>query len=107
MKVKSAFFTKISKTLAKKLTFRFDTRYQTQIVMLPPIPTYTRTNAQASIRDKWRYCCDQWNALTEEEKQSYEEQAKPLQLTGFNLFMQECMLAPIGLQLQVTEDWEA
>ena len=79
------------------------------------IPANPRTDAQLAQRDKYRNCVKQWNSLTEDERQQYEEQAKPLGLSGYHVFMAECLKkeeAPPtetlnGYELKITETWES
>ena len=114
VKVKSALFTLLTKSIAKKHTFK-TRRTDYQIIMLtPPIPSYTRTEAQDRVRTAYKQCCDEWHTLTQEQKQTYEEKAKTLNLTAFNVFLSECikdkLQAPSeslnGFSLQITEPWE-
>jgi len=79
------------------------------------IPANPKTEAQLTQRDKYRNCVKKWNSLSEDEKQQYEEQAEPLGLSGYHVFMAECLKkeeAPPpetlnGYELKITETWEA
>ena len=57
-----------------------------------PAPTYTRTTAQDQQRNKFASAVASWNALSEAEKQQYNEQASPYGLTGYQYFIQQQLL---------------
>lgn len=115
----SNIFNELKGTLkvSEKLTFRM---HRSKIVIEKhPQPSYTRTEAQDAVRNAYRTCCDEWNALTEEEKAIYEEKARELNLTAFNVFLSECiknkLTAPPppqpetinNYELKITEAWES
>ena len=58
---------------------------------------YTPTNPQTEPQQAWRLIfsngVDAWHLLNEEEKEGYRARAKDLNMTGFNLFMSEYLLA--------------
>jgi hypothetical protein len=81
-------------TLGKTLT-TFRVWKERQVLEDYPKPTYTRTSKQDQQRIHYRYCCDKWHTLTDEEKASYKEKASNLGLTAFNVFMSECLKAPM------------
>ena len=84
----------IQGTLSKTLiTFR--TWKERQVLEDYPKPTYTRTSKQDQQRKHYRYCCDKWKTLTDEQKASYKEKASKLGLTAFNVFMSECLKTPM------------
>ena len=52
------------------------------------------TGARTEQREFFKEAVEAWNALSEEEKEEYNERAKPLALTGYNLFISEYEAAP-------------
>jgi hypothetical protein len=94
----------IQGTLSKTLiTFR--TWKERQVLEDYPKPTYTRTSKQDLQRTHFRYCCDQWKQLTDEQKEAYKEKAGKLGLTAFNVFISECLKKPmITTKYKVTID---
>ena len=81
-------------TLGKTLT-TFRVWKGRQVLEDYPKPTYTRTPKQDQQRKHYRYCCDKWKTLTDEQKASYKEKASKLGLTAFNVFMSECLKTPM------------
>ena len=52
-----------------------------------------RTANQNAAADKFKNCMIDWQSLTEEEKELYNQRAKKYRIEGVNLFMRECMLS--------------
>lgn len=55
---------------------------------------FTRSQSQATQRDKFKAAKDAWNQLTEEEKEEWNQQAKPYRLTGYQYFIKQKLLTP-------------
>jgi hypothetical protein len=47
------------------------------------------SSAQANNRALYAYILSEWQALTSGEKQTYNDRATPLQLSGWNLYLKE------------------
>ncbi|MCJ7828225.1 MAG: hypothetical protein MUP81_00595 [Dehalococcoidia bacterium] len=56
----------------------------------PGPPTHP---GQIAAQDKFRAGVAAWQALTQEQKNQYNENAKDLEMYGFNLFLREYMLS--------------
>ena len=56
-----------------------------------PVVNVEPSSHQLRIREIYSEGVEEWNDLTEEQKEIYNESAIGLQMTGFNLFMQEYM----------------
>jgi len=98
MKVKTPLFYALSKSLKQGKEGGYinaRTRGRTIIFQRKPHPI-SNTPAQASWRAKYSRACAAWNALSDAEKQEYNERAAQLDppITGFNLFIREYLLAP-------------
>ena len=52
-----------------------------------------RTANQNAAADKFKNCKNAWLLLTEEEKNEYNEEAKKYRITGYNLYIKQCMLS--------------
>ena len=106
VKIEPVIFDRIWGTAAGK-TFKTyaDKR---RIIMLKriPAPSYTRTSPQDEQRTKFEQAVSEWNSLSAEQKQQYEELAKPLNLTGYQYFIHEKLTeaAPPGVWYKVTID---
>lgn len=50
-----------------------------------------RTENQKAAAQKWKNGMTEWQGLTNEEKNAYNERAKKLRIEGVNLFMREYM----------------
>jgi len=78
-----------------RLAFR---RFRKTIVLeVDPSPSYTRTTAQANVRDTFKQAVEAWKALTPEEKEQYDREASKYNLTGYQYFISQYMkehLAP-------------
>jgi len=72
----------------KAVTFRTNKR-GTVILEPCPVPSYTRTTAQDEQRNFFRQALDAWLELSEEEKEQWNEQARPYGITGMNLFISQ------------------
>jgi len=57
-------------------------------------PYNPKSPAQQDIRSRYGKAVEGWRALTDEEKQSYNEKAKQEQISGWNYYLREQMLAP-------------
>lgn len=53
------------------------------------IPVQPGTQDQADWWDVFRDGVDLWHNLSQEEKDKLDEKAKPLQMSGFNLYMRK------------------
>jgi len=51
----------------------------------------THTEAQQAQREKYYLCFPQWNNLTSEQKNVYNKKAYGKQMSGYNLFMKDCL----------------
>jgi len=51
----------------------------------------THTEAQQTQRQKYYACFPQWNNLTEAQKAVYKKRSQRKNMTGYNLFMKECL----------------
>jgi len=78
-----------------RIAFR---RFRKTIVLeVDPSPSYTRTTAQANVRDTFKQAVQAWNSLTDEEKEQYNREASKYNLTGYQYFISQYMkehLAP-------------
>lgn len=98
MKVRTPLFYALSKSLKQGKEGGYinaRTRGKTIIFQRKPHPR-SNTPAQASWRAKYSRACKAWNALSDAEKELYNERAAELDppITGFNLFVREYLLAP-------------
>jgi len=66
---------------------------QKQVKCVFYIPTNPQTEAQQANRNKFINALTEWNALTDEEKEVYNEKAKGKSMTGYNVFVKEYMLS--------------
>lgn len=55
------------------------------------IPQQPRTSKQIAQRRAYGMCYEQWYKLSDAEKQQYNKRAEKLQISGYNLFMKECL----------------
>jgi len=93
VKAKSPIFDKLSKGF-KNLDVRL--RKTGIEIGKKRVPFNPRTDAQKQHRAKYGQLVQQWNLLSPEEKESYNQQAKPLQISGWNLFvMQNLVVIPV------------
>jgi len=71
------------------------------------IPYNPRTDAQQAVRKAYGRCVEEWRKLSPEEKASYEERARPLGISGWNLFVKERLPAylvpPMDYEVSITE----
>lgn len=93
MKVKTPLFKELRGSMGKPLAYDRPTCRTLGtgriILMKKPTPRYTRTAGQDEVRNKFTAAKEAWNALTPEEKASYNTEAAPLLITGYNLFLRE------------------
>ena len=54
-------------------------------------PTNPNTAAQQANRSRFADAADSWNALSDSQKESYNVRARPLSITGYNLFLKETL----------------
>ena len=59
-----------------------------------PKPSYTRTTAQDTQRNKFKQAINAWKALSPSEKEEWNRNAEPFGLTGYQYFIQQYLLAP-------------
>lgn len=72
---------------------------------LKRIPFNPETGPQQAHRARYGSCVQSWHALSEAEKKTYNENARPLRLSGYNLYMKECIPIVIEeLSLSPTDD---
>lgn len=68
-----------------RIAFR---RFRKAIVLeVDPSPSYTRTTLQDKVRNLFKEAIEQWNKLTPEEKQQYDQIASKYNLTGYQYFI--------------------
>lgn len=58
-------------------------------------PTNPNTQAQQQVRQKYGQLVEQWRALTQAQKEEYNERAKSLKISGWNLFIKENLVVPV------------
>jgi len=98
MKAKSSYLNALrgslkARALADAVTARMDRRNNI-VIEKHPAPTYTRTAAQDSQRTLYAEACAKWHTLTDEEKAAYAAEAKRRNITVFNAFLSNYLLAP-------------
>jgi len=75
-----------------------------------PIPTDHRTESQDAVRLAFTQAKNEWNALAQNEKDTYSTQAAPLGITGYNLYLStritELLEAPASLDMDFSTDPE-
>ena len=106
VKVESGLFNRLSGTLQKSRT-TFQTRKTGIVAEKKPIPPPDPRGRRECIRWIYRYLCDKWNTLSEQEKEQYSETAMKHSITLFNAFLKEeltprlwkCKLAKIDGQV--------
>ena len=73
-----------------------------------PIPTDHRTESQDAVRLAFTQAKNEWNALAQNEKDTYSTQAAPLGITGYNLYLStritELLEAPASLDMDFSTD---
>lgn len=72
-------------TLADNLTFQ--KRSGSKFVRRKPTPTDPKSTAQLAQRDAYQRAASSWNDLTDAQKAAWNMRARPLRITGFNLYM--------------------
>jgi len=88
VKVESGLFSELKGTLQKSRT-TFQTRKSGIVAEKKPIPPKEPKGRRECIRWIYRYLCDKWNTLSEQEKQQYDETAEKHNITLFNAFLKE------------------
>jgi len=88
VKVESGLFNELKGTLEKSRT-TFQTRKSGIVAEKKPIPPKDARGRRECIRWIYRYLCDKWNTLSEQEKQLYDETAEKHNITLFNAFLKE------------------
>jgi len=94
MKLKSALFKEVRKTVKKTLTFKTSKPRKTMIGVTFPKPSYTRTPKQDEQRTGFKIAKEMWNKLDPAEKESWNKKARPLKITGYNLYLRENIKCP-------------
>jgi hypothetical protein len=71
----------------------YSDRFGKPIVFPRSPPKVPRSERQAAQRQRWRDCCDAWNALDQAERDAYETLSlrASMCMTGFNLFLKMSM----------------
>jgi len=92
---KSPLFKMIKKGF-KIVDIRYRKRGQIEIGV-HRIPFNPRTDAQTKQRTWYGQRVEEWRGLTQEERDSYDEKAKPFFISGFNYFLQTWVMPPVGL----------
>lgn len=71
----------------------YRTRHRWGKVIQEKLPFYTPTNPQTGPQQNWRGIFSDavagWQALTDEQKNQYNEKAKYKNLSGYNLYISE------------------
>jgi len=88
VKVESGLFNRLSGTLQKSRT-TFQTRKSGIVAERKPIPPKEPKGRRECIRWIYRYLCDKWNTLSEQEKEQYSETAEKHNITLFNAYLKE------------------
>jgi len=88
VKVESGLFNRLSGTLEKSRT-TFQTRKTGIVAEKKPIPPPDPRGRRECVRWIYRYLCDKWNTLSEQEKEQYSETAERHNITLFNAFLKE------------------
>jgi len=106
VKIEPALFNKVWGSAGGKTFKTYTDKRKIIMTHKKPIPSYTRSPAQDSQRNKFKNAVAAWNELTEEEKQQYEEQARPYGLTGYQYFIQQQLITapPAAVWYKVTID---
>jgi len=88
VKVESGLFNRLSGTLQKSRT-TFQTRKTGIVAEKKPIPPKDARGRRECVRWIYRYLCDKWNTLSEQEKQQYDETAEKYNITLFNAYLKQ------------------
>jgi len=98
MKMKSPLFSELRKSLKSHPSGEYITaRMKGRTIVLEKKPRpVSNTTAQQEWRAKYHRAVSHWNALSQEQKEEYNEQAAQLDppITGFNLYIKNYLLAP-------------
>ncbi len=85
----SEVYGKVSRT---SIAFR---RFRNTIVLeADPSPSYTRSQAQASQRDRYKQAIQEWRTLDNATKEYYRELGRRYNLPAYHMFMKEKLKAP-------------
>lgn len=87
MKVKNVMGNKYSGTIGKSETACI--RDGKQYVRTYVIPKDPKTAKQMKQRKKYARAVETWKAMSDDEKEVYNNQAKNLNMSGYNLFISE------------------
>ena len=68
---------------------------KTQYVRMKVKPKDKKSPGQLKKRKQYGEAVAAWRALTPEERKDYNTQAKPLKISGFNLFLKTFMTFPV------------
>jgi len=63
------------------------------------MPFNPRTASQRKIRTRYGELVQAWRSLTATERESYNDRAEPLSISGWNLFLAENWVVVVGLDL--------
>jgi len=88
VKVESGLFNELRGTLNKSRT-TFQTRKSGIVAEKKPIPPPDPRGRRECVRWIYRYLCDKWNTLSEQEKEQYDETAEKHNITLFNAYLKE------------------
>jgi len=69
----------------------FRRKGRTIVLESDPTPSYTRSNAQAYVRNKYYDALKSWYSLSESDKKLYNEKGSRLGLSGWNVYVMEAM----------------
>lgn len=86
------FSTKAHGTVSNILTY--STRKSQNIVRHQRKQKDAQSASQLAVRATYQDAITAWKALTEEEKEQYNETAGPLHMSGYNYFLQQYLLNP-------------
>lgn len=95
--VRSPLFDEIRKAM-QNLDFRVRKNKKIEMSKIR-IPSNPNTEAQQKVRQEYGSLVEQWRGLTEEEKATYDLDAEPLHLSGWNLFLSDNWSIAMGLDL--------
>lgn len=92
--------------IGQRLTY--SARAKSNVVRIQKPTRNAKSTAQISHREKMRVCVAAWADLSSPLKLAYAEHAKRLAMTGFNLYLRDCLLAapsPTFFILQENSDF--
>lgn len=91
-KTKNALFSTTAKGKVGPLVV--ENNKKTQYIKTNIKPKDKKTTKQLEKRKRYGQAVQAWRALTPEEKKEYNQRAKPLKISGFNLFIKEFTTIP-------------